>query len=109
MTGIGRWIGAAGLATAMVGGLNGTAHAVERFSVVVKNERDFTLSIEIQDNVCGSNVVLRDRLESGESREIEICANPKGVGALGAIYGSGCSQVKRTKFLGVQPGDEIGF
>lgn len=109
MTAIGRWIGSAGLVAAMVGGVNAAAPAVERFSVVVQNERDFTLSVEIRDNVCGSNVVLRDRLESGESREIEVCASPKGVGALGATYGSGCSQVKRTDFPGIQRGDKISF
>ncbi len=109
MNSIGRWIGGAGLASALLGGLNGTAHAVERMSIVVENERDFTLSIEIRDHVCGGNLLLRERLESGESRQVEICANPEGNGALGATYGSGCSQVKRTEFKDVQPGDKIKF
>ncbi|MEM7250388.1 MAG: hypothetical protein AAF493_03130 [Pseudomonadota bacterium] len=97
------------LATVLGLAVAGNAQAIERFSVVVQNERPFTLSIEIRDNVCGANVALRGRLESGESREIEICANPKGLGALGATFGSGCSQVKRTEFQDVRPGDTLRF
>lgn len=100
---------ALGLAAVLFAGFGGTVHAIERFVVVVQNERDFPLSVEIRDNVCGANVVLSDRLESGENREIVICANAKGVGALAATYGSGCSQVKRTKFEDVESGETISF
>lgn len=100
----------AGCATIpIVAGLAVPAFAVDRISVNVVNDRDFKLSIELSDKVCGGNVALRDQLEAGEIREIEICANPDGVGALRASYGSGCSQVKRTEFLGIAAGDSITF
>ncbi len=96
-------------AVLIVASLSAPVQAVERISVNVVNDRDFKLSIELADKVCGGNVLLRDQLEAGEIREIEICANADGVGALRASYGSGCSQVKRTEFLGVSAGDSITF
>ena len=104
-----RLIGVAGVACAIAVGGATTAGAVERISINVLNERDFKLSIELRDKMCGGNVVLRTQLEAGESREIAICANTEGVGGLRASYGSGCSQVERTEFLDIAPGDSITF
>jgi hypothetical protein len=73
-------------------------HALERVSVSVVNEREFFLSVE-----------LRDQLDPGKIREIEICVNGEGVGAHAATYGSGCSQVKRTEMNAVEPGSDITF
>ena len=86
-----------------------TARAVDRFAVNVVNERDFKLTIRLLDKTCGGDIVLQAQLEASESREIEICANTKGVGGVRASYGSGCGQVKRTEFLDIAPGDSITF
>jgi|TARA_B100001971_G_scaffold169611_1_gene161455 hypothetical protein len=85
------------------------AYAVERASVTVVNEREFFLSVGLCDKVCGGDVLLRDQLDPGETREIEICVNGEGVGALAVTYGSGCSQVKRTEMKAVEPGSDITF
>ncbi len=98
-----------GAAIVIAAGFASPSGAVERISVNVLNERAFKLSIELRDKVCGGNLLLRDPLEAGESREIEICANAEGVGALRASYGSGCSQVQKTEFLDIAPGDEITY
>ncbi len=103
-----RFFGVFIASLAILAGLS-AANAVDRFSVNVINERAFMLSLELRDKVCGSSVLLRDQLKPGESREIQICANPEGVGALRATFGSGCSQVKRTEFLNIEPGDNITF
>ena len=95
--------------TALVAGLSTAALAVDRIAVNVVNDRAFKLSIELRDKVCGGNVALRDQLDAGEIREVEICANSDGVGALRASYGSGCSQVKRTEFTDIAPGENITF
>jgi len=104
-----RYIGVLSATVVVVAGLSATANAVERISVKILNERDFKLSIELRDKMCGGNVALREQLEAGESREIEICVNSSGMGALRAAYGSGCSQVKRTEFLDLAAGAEITF
>ena len=109
MTEFWRSLGAANMAFVVAIGYAASAHAVERISVNVLNERDFKLSVELRDKMCGGNVVLRDQLEAGESREIAICANAEGIGGLRASYGSGCSQVKRTEFLDIAAGDQIIF
>ncbi len=87
----------------------GTAQAVERASITVVNERAFMLSLELRDKVCGGGVLLRDQLDAGEQREIEMCVNGEGVGALAITYGSGCSQVKRMDMDDVEPGADITF
>ena len=94
---------------ALVAGFSTAAVAVDRIAVNVVNDRAFKLSIELRDKVCGGNVALRDQLDAGEIRQVEICANSDGVGALRASYGSGCSQVKRTEFLDIAPGESITF
>lgn len=104
-----RFTASLGLACGLIAAGAAAAHAVERIAVHVANDREFKLSIELRDKVCGGTVLLRDQLEAGEIREIEICANSDGVGAVRAAYGSGCSQVKRTEFLDIAPGDNIAF
>ncbi len=89
--------------------LNGAAQAVDRAAVTVINDREFFLSVELRDKVCGGDVLLRDQLDPGEMREIEICVNSDGVGALAVTYGSGCSQVKRTEMNAVEPGSSLTF
>jgi hypothetical protein len=87
----------------------GAAQAVERASVTIVNEREFMLSVELRDKVCGGGVLLRDQLDPGEMREVEMCVNGDGVGALVVTYGSGCSQVKRMEMDNVEPGADISF
>ena len=87
----------------------GPAQAIDRITIDVVNDRPFILSLELRDMHCGGNVVLRDQLDAGERRAIEICANSDGVGALGATYGSGCSQVKRTDFKDIEAGAALTF
>ncbi len=89
--------------------LAGIAQAVDRTSVTVVNERAFMLNVELRDKVCGGGVLLRDQLDPGEVREIEMCVDADGVGALGVTYGSGCSQVKRTEMRDIAPGATITF
>jgi hypothetical protein len=93
----------------VISGQMTAANAVDRISVNVVNDREFKLSLEIRDKICGGNVLVRDQFEAGEVRVIEICANPKGVGAVRATFGSGCSQVKRTEFNDIAPGADITF
>lgn len=109
MAAVWRSIGVLSAAVVVFAGLSTAANAVERISVKISNDREFKLSIELRDKMCGGNVALRDQLEAGESREIEICVNSSGMGGLRASYGSGCSQVKRTEFLDLAAGDEIAF
>ena len=104
-----RFFGVSIAAMAIFAGLSTAAEAVDRFSVNIVNQRAFMLSLELRDKVCGSGVLLRAQLKPGESREIQICASLKGLGALRATFGSGCSQVKRTEFLDIEPGDTITF
>jgi hypothetical protein len=85
------------------------AQAVERASVTIINEREFMLSVELRDKVCGGGVLLRDQLDPGEMREVEMCVNGEGLGALAVTYGSGCSQVKRMEMDDVEPGADISF
>lgn len=89
--------------------LGNAAQAIDRITVGIVNERPFTLSIELRDMNCGGNVVLREQLEAGERRDIEICTNAGGLGRLGATYGSGCSQVKRTNFNNIASGAALTF
>ena len=85
------------------------AQGIDRITIDVVNERPFILSLELRDMNCGGNVILRDQLDAGETREIEICANADGLGSLGATYGSGCSQVKRTGFKEITAGTKLEF
>ena len=85
------------------------AQAKDRIKIDVVNDRPFILSLELRDMHCGGGVILREQLEAGEKRELEICVNADGLGALGATYGSGCSQVKRTDFRGIEEGTTLSF
>ncbi|MGI9492809.1 MAG: hypothetical protein ACR2QF_10460, partial [Geminicoccaceae bacterium] len=82
MTIIQKWLGTIA-AVAIVGALATPAQAIDRIKIDVVNERPFILSLELRDKYCGDNVILREQLEAGEMREIEICANADGLGALG--------------------------
>ena len=94
---------------AIVAGPAGTANALEYFTINVVNEKEFKINLELRDKNCGGGVVLRDQLEAGEAREVQICASLKGDGGGRATVGSGCSQVKRMEFIELEPGDAIKF
>lgn len=94
---------------AIVAGPAGTANALEYFTINVVNEQEFKINLELRDKNCGGGVVLRDQLEAGEAREVQICASLKGDGGVRATVGSGCSQVKRMEFIELEPGDAIKF
>ncbi|MEM7189146.1 MAG: hypothetical protein AAF439_05995 [Pseudomonadota bacterium] len=94
---------------AALAALSPAAYAVDRITVEVVNKRPFILSLELKDMNCGGNVIFREQLDAGETRQIEICANKDGLGALGATFGSGCSQVKRTDIRDIAEGDDLSF
>ena len=83
--------------------------AIERIKIDVVNEKPFILSLELRDMRCGGNVILREQLDAGEKLQIEICTGSDGFGALGATYGSGCSQVKRMDIKEISAGDTLAF
>lgn len=103
-----KWLCAFTVA-ALLGGAATSAQAIDRIKIEVVNERPFILSLELRDQRCGGNVILSEQLDAGEIREIEICANTDGLGALGATYGSGCSQVKRMEIRNIAAGDALTF
>lgn len=103
-----NWLGATLVATTLMA-LTTPANAIDRIKVEVVNERPFILSLELRDQRCGGNVILSEQLDAGEIREIEICASADGRGALGATYGSGCSQVKRMEIRDIAAGDALTF
>lgn len=94
---------------AIAAGMLTSASAADRIKINVVNERPFILSLELRDMRCGGSVILREQLDAGETREVEICTDAEGLGALGATYGSGCSQVKRTDIRDIADGDALTF
>ena len=104
-----KWLAACLTTMAIAMGTLVSAGATERISINVVNERPFILSLELRDMRCGGNVIFREQLDAGESREIEICTDAEGRGALGATFGSGCSQVKRTDIRDIEAGDALTF
>lgn len=109
MAALSRIVGISALLFANFAGLSTAANAIDQFAVKVVNNRDFKLNLEIRDKVCGGDVVLRDQLEGGESRVIQLCISLKGFAAVRATVGSGCSQVKRMEFNDIKQGDDITF
>ncbi len=103
-----KWLGVAFIAAILTVSTT-SAQAIDRIKVEVVNVRPFILSLELRDQRCGGHVILSEQLDAGEIREIEICANADGLGAVGATYGSGCSQVKRMEIRDIAAGDALAF